>query len=258
MPQGLSVHWEALLFSSNRHCQLLWSDPATFHDVLHGLAADIASRAFLALACQRFLRPCLSREIDLVILQPSTCTGVHQHPYFRLRILVEIGKENLQNALCLKISPCDFGDVNLSLEFPDPVGRHKVGLENIGQVKVIAVTEEAYGRVRDNERTSMLNIARTTVKTPFIHDALRNEPGFPKLIEQPRRAKSFARQIEHCGAKLLIPEAIHIRNVGIRITGGLRKLFKNPCSQAELNKIVPFGFSLQRQKMVFFFAIKIV
>ena len=33
---------------------------------------------------------------------------------------------------------------------------------------------------------------------------------------------------------------------------GLRKLFKNPCSQAELNKIVPFGFSLQRQKMVFF------
>lgn len=32
----------------------------------------------------------------------------------------------------------------------------------------------------------------------------------------------------------------------------LRKLFKNPCSQAELNKIVPFGFSLQRQKMVFF------
>ena len=34
--------------------------------------------------------------------------------------------------------------------------------------------------------------------------------------------------------------------------GRLRKLFKNPCSQAELNKIVPFGFSLQRQKMVFF------
>ena len=35
-------------------------------------------------------------------------------------------------------------------------------------------------------------------------------------------------------------------------TEALRKLFKNPCSQAELNKIVPFGFSLQRQKMVFF------
>ena len=36
------------------------------------------------------------------------------------------------------------------------------------------------------------------------------------------------------------------------------KLFKNPCSQAELNKIVPFGFSLQRQKNGVFFAIKIV
>ena len=36
------------------------------------------------------------------------------------------------------------------------------------------------------------------------------------------------------------------------LTSSLRKLFKNPCSQAELNKIVPFGFSLQRQKMVFF------
>ena len=35
------------------------------------------------------------------------------------------------------------------------------------------------------------------------------------------------------------------------------KLFKNPCSQAELNKIVPFGFSLQRQKNGVF-AIKIV
>ena len=32
-----------------------------------------------------------------------------------------------------------------------------------------------------------------------------------------------------------------------------RKLFKNPCSQAELNKIVPFGFSLQRQKKMVFF-----
>ena len=35
-----------------------------------------------------------------------------------------------------------------------------------------------------------------------------------------------------------------------------RKLFKKPCSQAELNKIVPFGFSLQRQKMVFFLPLK--
>ena len=37
-----------------------------------------------------------------------------------------------------------------------------------------------------------------------------------------------------------------------KLMRALRKLFKNPCSQAELNKIVPFGFSLQRQKMVFF------
>ena len=37
-----------------------------------------------------------------------------------------------------------------------------------------------------------------------------------------------------------------------RAPNDCRKLFKNPCSQAELNKIVPFGFSLQRQKMVFF------
>ena len=36
-----------------------------------------------------------------------------------------------------------------------------------------------------------------------------------------------------------------------------RKLFKNPCSQAELNKIVPFGFSYNVKKWCFF-AIKIV
>ena len=42
-----------------------------------------------------------------------------------------------------------------------------------------------------------------------------------------------------------------------RLTKILGKLFKNLCSQAELNKIVPFGFSLQRQKWCFF-AIKIV
>ena len=37
-----------------------------------------------------------------------------------------------------------------------------------------------------------------------------------------------------------------------KVLSPLGKLFKNPWSQAELNKIVPFGFSLQRQKMVFF------
>ena len=38
--------------------------------------------------------------------------------------------------------------------------------------------------------------------------------------------------------------------------GDLGKLFKNPCSQAELNKIVPFGFSLQRQKNGVFLPLK--
>lgn len=48
---------------------------------------------------------------------------------------------------------------------------------------------------------------------------------------------------------------VHMAGLAFRSILGasvLRKLFKNPCSQAELNKIVPFGFSLQRQKMVFF------
>ena len=44
----------------------------------------------------------------------------------------------------------------------------------------------------------------------------------------------------------------------VKTLANQRKLFKNPCSQAELNKIVPFGFSLQRQKNGVFFAIKIV
>ena len=43
-----------------------------------------------------------------------------------------------------------------------------------------------------------------------------------------------------------------VKGVNLHPIHDLRKLFKNPCSQAELNKIVPFGFSLQRQKMVFF------
>ena len=48
-------------------------------------------------------------------------------------------------------------------------------------------------------------------------------------------------------------EAVGIRmHVDFEPKAHKGKLFKNPCSQAELNKIVPFGFSLQRQKMVFF------
>ena len=41
-----------------------------------------------------------------------------------------------------------------------------------------------------------------------------------------------------------------------KIDAVYRKLFKNPCSQAELNKIVPFGFSLQRQKNGVFLPLK--
>jgi hypothetical protein len=40
--------------------------------------------------------------------------------------------------------------------------------------------------------------------------------------------------------------------VGTFLLVGFGKLFKKPRCQAELNKIVPFGFSLQRQKMVYF------
>ena len=54
------------------------------------------------------------------------------------------------------------------------------------------------------------------------------------------------------------PRAVAVPHYLNSLTSDVGKLFKNPCSQAELNKIVPFGFSLQRQKMVFFFAIKIV
>ena len=48
------------------------------------------------------------------------------------------------------------------------------------------------------------------------------------------------------------PRLSPIKTVLVRSEKLFGKLFKNPCSQAELNKIVPFGFSLQRQKMVFF------
>ena len=50
----------------------------------------------------------------------------------------------------------------------------------------------------------------------------------------------------------IIPSELLPTFSSVVIENYLRKLFKNPCSQAELNKIVPFGFSLQRQKMVFF------
>lgn len=53
-------------------------------------------------------------------------------------------------------------------------------------------------------------------------------------------------------ARLYVPDSQGTSGRASHSISGSGKLFKNPCSQAELNKIVPFGFSLQRQKMVFF------
>lgn len=67
--------------------------------------------------------------------------------------------------------------------------------------------------------------------------------------------KLWVQDTSEAGAERAIRRSLELLRTD---TIDLWKLFKNPCSQAELNKIVPFGFSLQRQKMVFFFAIKIV
>ena len=65
-----------------------------------------------------------------------------------------------------------------------------------------------------------------------------------RLVEQNLNQVGFARE------RIEAEELARKLAQGREVTFG--KLFKNPCSQAELNKIVPFGFSLQRQKMVFF------
>ena len=75
-------------------------------------------------------------------------------------------------------------------------------------------------------------------------------------------AHQIAEQIQELGHEVMMISGRHVQAwVKDHCNGqktDLRKLFKNPCSQAELNKIVPFGFSLQRQKKWCFFAIKIV
>ena len=70
-----------------------------------------------------------------------------------------------------------------------------------------------------------------------------SKSGKPRLLNVVKRDRDLA---EALGFPGLFDSA---ENVAKLLSG---KLFKNPCSQAELNKIVPFGFSLQRQKMVFF------
>ena len=133
----------------------------------------------------------------------------------------------------------------------------------------------------------LLARARTWFDDPlFVHSAGRMYPTVrmkalrPRLIEamratdalfneenvfDPQSAEGVVRivAIDNAFYTLLIPLIMELRKEapGIRfrvydrfpeMMSVLRKLFKNPCSQAELNKIVPFGFSLQRQKMVFF------
>ena len=81
------------------------------------------------------------------------------------------------------------------------------------------------------EEVAILNLLsdrERRTKTQIIREAL--QPLFWKVLDEPER--------------------ITLSNTEFQALLG--KLFKNPCSQAELNKIVPFGFSLQHQKMVFF------
>ena len=87
---------------------------------------------------------------------------------------------------------------------------------------------------------------RRELEAPILRGTLRNRA---ELILGPRQV----------GKSTMLDHLVQNQRF-IKLTGededDLRKLFKNPCSQAELNKIVPFGFSLQRQKMVFFLSSK--
>ena len=65
-----------------------------------------------------------------------------------------------------------------------------------------------------------------------------------------------SRAFEVSGLIFLWASDFTTRGSGSHQSRALRKLFKNPDSQAELNKIVPFGFSLQRQKNGVFLPLK--
>ena len=78
----------------------------------------------------------------------------------------------------------------------------------------------------------------------------KNESGLPKWLDDASEANRLGYFMGISLKDSPAPEGFApSKNT---LVSDLRKLFKNPCSQAELNKIVPFGFSLQRQKMVFF------
>ena len=80
--------------------------------------------------------------------------------------------------------------------------------------------------------------------------------GSPSIYTPLGIAGSHCTLCPHLFIAVLSRRLLHVGT--FPLSAELRKLFKNPCSQAELNKIVPFGFSLQRQKNGVFFAIKIV
>ena len=90
------------------------------------------------------------------------------------------------------------------------------------------------------------------LRNPFLRTLLGKRQN-PEFI----RARDFTRKRLGTGqAEVGTPHHLHgaeeVRRSHRTRPCDPGKLFKNPCSQAELNKIVPFGFSLQRQKMVFF------
>ena len=99
-----------------------------------------------------------------------------------------------------------------------------------------------------------------------LREILSNLPQAVVLMEACKGSMFHARSIADLGHEVRLVKGADVKALrNINHKNDLRdaayiaklyfvpgKLFKNPCSQAELNKIVPFGFSLQRQKMVFF------
>ena len=75
-------------------------------------------------------------------------------------------------------------------------------------------------------------------------------------VEVRVHAESFV-AVTRDEADLVVPafRALFLKGAPLFV---VMEALQNPCSQVELNKIVPFGFSLQRQKNGVFFAIKIV
>ena len=85
----------------------------------------------------------------------------------------------------------------------------------------------------------LTNLFRTSPKDPL------------RIINREGSTIEFKESYSHANmAQYFKTIAAFANNSGGYIIFG--KLFKNPRCQAGWNKNVPFGFSLQRQKMVFF------